>query len=84
MLIKLVDWWMQNVGGGRPSKPVNYFRAGASEGQYIPMLNHEVADFKDVFDEIVGMLNFTARRVIKIKSSSQDLALNEYKVVMKQ
>ena len=52
MLTPLVDWWIKNVGGGRPPKHVYYFRDGVSEGQYIPLLNYEVADIKNVFDEL--------------------------------
>ena len=52
MLTPLIDWWMKNVGHGQLPKHVYYFRDGVSEGQYIPLLNLEVADIKLVFNEL--------------------------------
>ncbi|KAL6721013.1 Protein argonaute [Lecanora helva] len=52
MLTPLIDWWMKNVGQGQLPKHVYYFRDGVSEGQYIPLLNMEVADIKKTFDEL--------------------------------
>ena len=52
MLRPLVDWWLKNVGGGRPPKHVYYFRDGVSEGQYIPLLKYEVADMKKLFKDL--------------------------------
>ena len=52
MLTPLVDWWIKNVGYGQLPRHVYYFRDGVSEGQYIPLLNMEVADIKLVFNEL--------------------------------
>ncbi|CAD6579499.1 MAG: hypothetical protein ASARMPRED_009159 [Alectoria sarmentosa] len=52
MLKPLVQWWMANIGGGRPPKHLYYFRDGVSEGQYTALLKQEVADIKQLMDEM--------------------------------
>lgn len=52
MLKPLVQWWIANVGGGRPPRHVYYFRDGVSEGQYTNLLKQEVADIKHLMDEL--------------------------------
>lgn len=52
MLKPLVQWWMANVGGGRPPRHLYYFRDGVSEGQYTALLKQEVADIKQLMDEM--------------------------------
>ncbi len=52
MLRPLVDWWQKNVGGGSLPKHVYYFRDGVSEGQFGPLLKHEVADMKRLFADL--------------------------------
>ena len=52
MLTPLVKWWMANIGQGRPPKHLYYFRDGVSEGQYAALLNQEVADIKNLMDEM--------------------------------
>ncbi|KAF6219194.1 hypothetical protein HO133_005019 [Letharia lupina] len=52
MLKPLVAWWMANVGNGHPPKHLYYFRDGVSEGQYTALLKQEVADIKQLMDEM--------------------------------
>lgn len=52
MLRPLCEWWISNVGGGRPPKHLYYFRDGVSEGQYAALLKQEVADIKHLMDEL--------------------------------
>ena len=52
MLRPLVSWWISNVGQGRPPRHLYYFRDGVSEGQYLALLNQEVADIKNLMDEL--------------------------------
>ena len=46
----LIQRWMETVGQGRMPRHVYYFRDGVSEGQYIPLIQNEVADLKKAFD----------------------------------
>ena len=52
MLKPLVQWWITNVGQGRPPRHLYYFRDGVSEGQYTALLKQEVADIKQLMDEM--------------------------------
>ncbi|KAK4692655.1 eukaryotic translation initiation factor 2C, partial [Lecanoromycetidae sp. Uapishka_2] len=52
MLGPMVDYWVKNVGGGNLPKHVYYFRDGVSEGQFIPLLQQEVADMKRLFAQL--------------------------------
>ena len=52
MLKPLVQWWIANIGQGRPPKHVYYFRDGVSEGQYTALLKQEVADIKNLMYEL--------------------------------
>lgn len=53
MLIPLFRHWCQNVSGGRLPEHVYYFRDGVSEGQYLNVLKHEVADIKELWNEMM-------------------------------
>lgn len=52
MLKPLVQWWIANVGEGRPPRHLYYFRDGVSEGQYAALLKQEVADIKQLMNEL--------------------------------
>ena len=52
MLQPICQWWIMNVGGGRPPKHLYYFRDGVSEGQYTALLKQEVADIKNLMHEL--------------------------------
>ena len=52
MLRPLVQWWITNVGGGRPPRHLYYFRDGVSEGQYTSLFKQEVADIKHLMDDL--------------------------------
>ena len=52
MLRPLIQWWMANIGQGRPPRHLYYFRDGVSEGQYTELLKREVADIKQLMDEL--------------------------------
>ena len=45
----LIHHWMTDVNGGNLPIHVYYFRDGVSEGQYIPLIQNEVADLKKAF-----------------------------------
>ena len=42
----LIQRWMENVGEGKLPKHIYYFRDGVSEGQFIPLIQNEVAELK--------------------------------------
>lgn len=44
--------WKNGIGGGKLPEHIIYFRDGVSEGQYVHVLNQEVADMKNVLKEI--------------------------------
>ncbi|KAL8815674.1 MAG: hypothetical protein Q9223_005211 [Gallowayella weberi] len=52
-LIPLFREWVTTVSGGRWPEHVYYFRDGVSEGQYLNVLKYEVADIKEIFDEMI-------------------------------
>ena len=50
----LVQHWMTTVGRGQLPSHVYFFRDGVSEGQFVPLLQREVADMKRLFEKIAG------------------------------
>ena len=52
LLRNLVSNWITTTGQGRSPAHVYYFRDGVSEGQYVSVLNQEVADMKRLFEEV--------------------------------
>ncbi|KAL8996468.1 MAG: hypothetical protein Q9169_004018 [Polycauliona sp. 2 TL-2023] len=53
MLIPLIRHWTANVSGGRFPDHVYYFRDGVSEGQFLNVIKFEVADIKEIFNEMI-------------------------------
>ncbi|KAL8726906.1 MAG: hypothetical protein Q9166_006395 [cf. Caloplaca sp. 2 TL-2023] len=53
MLTPLFRHWTANVSGGRLPDQVYYFRDGVSEGQYLNVIKYEVADIKEIWNEMV-------------------------------
>ncbi|KAL8852773.1 MAG: hypothetical protein Q9221_002403 [Calogaya cf. arnoldii] len=53
MLTPLFRHWTANVSGGRFPQHVYYFRDGVSESQFLNVLKYEVADIKEIFDEMM-------------------------------
>jgi eukaryotic translation initiation factor 2C len=51
MVAPLFNHWMRAVGGGRGPTNVYYFRDGVSEGQYVHVLNQEVAEIRKIMME---------------------------------
>jgi eukaryotic translation initiation factor 2C len=50
----LVRQWMSTVGGGRAPQQVYYIRDGVSEGQFIQVLQSEVAYIKAVLNDVTN------------------------------
>ncbi|KAL8771701.1 MAG: hypothetical protein Q9209_002892 [Squamulea sp. 1 TL-2023] len=53
MLTPLFRHWTANVSGGRLPDHVYYFRDGVSEGQFLNVIKYEVADIKEIWNEMV-------------------------------
>lgn len=52
MIIPAFNHWMRTVGGNRGPTNVYYFRDGVSEGQYVHVLNQEVAEIRKIMKEL--------------------------------
>ncbi|KAL8844394.1 MAG: hypothetical protein Q9176_001304 [Flavoplaca citrina] len=53
MLVPLFRHWTANVSGGRFPDHVYYFRDGVSEGQFLNVIKYEVADIKEIWNEMI-------------------------------
>ncbi|KAL8776952.1 MAG: hypothetical protein Q9213_008068 [Squamulea squamosa] len=53
MLTPLFRHWTANVSGGRLPDHVYYFRDGVSEGQFLNVIKYEVANIKEIWNEMV-------------------------------
>ncbi|KAL8858415.1 MAG: hypothetical protein Q9178_005096 [Gyalolechia marmorata] len=53
MLTPLFRHWTANVSGGRLPDHVYYFRDGVSEAQYLNVIKYEVADIKEIWNEMI-------------------------------
>ncbi|KAI4251669.1 MAG: hypothetical protein L6R42_008287, partial [Xanthoria sp. 1 TBL-2021] len=53
MLTPLFRHWTANVSGGRLPDHVYYFRDGVSETQFLNVIKYEVADIKEIWNEMV-------------------------------
>jgi eukaryotic translation initiation factor 2C len=54
MMLPLFEQWISKVGGGRGPQHIYYFRDGVSEGQFMQVLNNELADMKSVLSDKYG------------------------------
>lgn len=51
MMMPLFRHWVSKLGQGKVPQHIYYFRDGVSEGQYMHVLDREVADMKRVIAE---------------------------------